>query len=243
MPVYFDKRRGLATSLNATAIGISQMFFPQIIRILQDNLGYSGSILMYSGITLNCCVAAGLFQPVEWHTKTDYTESKDENKVTRRNDMDSRKNFVIKELASPPSPQSLPNITRGETKKDSKSITCFIILKEIASDIAEFLKCCIQSMKSFKVIILCFGLGLFLMGYLNIVMMIPFIVMEAGYSYEYASNCITCIAVSSTTTRLIMAMLLDRSWFNVKSAYLSGSVIAAVSCLCMYIIEYFMICT
>ena len=241
LPVYFDKKRGLATCLNAASVGISQMVMPQIIRILQENMGSFGSTIIYSGIILNSCVAAALFRPLP-----QMKENRESSLARRRNsgnlDVNALQKEEIKEFIFVASQQSLSVIPNSEistklTIKDNNSH----IYKEIFSDIFQNIICCIYSLRSFKVLICGFGFSQFLIGYINFVMMIPFIVMEAGHSYETASYCMTSIAISNTTIRFLMAMLSDKSWFNIRAGFVSGSIISATFCVrkyrCLYIID------
>lgn len=64
---YFDVKRGLATGLAMTGMGLGPIVMPLIINVLLDYYGTTGCMLLLGGISLNIIVAACLLQPVEWH--------------------------------------------------------------------------------------------------------------------------------------------------------------------------------
>lgn len=64
---YFSTRRGQAVGLAMAGTGIGQMAMPHVVRMILENYGFRGSILIMGGLALNGCAGALLFQPVEWH--------------------------------------------------------------------------------------------------------------------------------------------------------------------------------
>ena len=68
-PLYFKKRRGLALGLVSVAIGLGQIISPLVIRALITNYGYTGAILLETGITLHSCIAAALLRPLKSRKK------------------------------------------------------------------------------------------------------------------------------------------------------------------------------
>lgn len=70
IPHYFTRRRGLANGMMTAGSCSSQILAPPLITYLQGEYGFRGAILIMSAIMLNCCAAAMVLQPVEWHRKT-----------------------------------------------------------------------------------------------------------------------------------------------------------------------------
>ncbi|KAK9511627.1 hypothetical protein O3M35_000249 [Rhynocoris fuscipes] len=66
---YFVKYRGLANGLAISGSAIGSIIFPPFLRILLENFGYRGSVLIMGGLTLNVIVGALLYDPVEKHMK------------------------------------------------------------------------------------------------------------------------------------------------------------------------------
>ncbi|KAG7168114.1 monocarboxylate transporter 12-B-like [Homarus americanus] len=69
VPIYFDRRRGVATAIMMAGVCLGQMLGPPIARFLQDEYGFRGATLMVGGIILNGCLGASFFHPVEQHMK------------------------------------------------------------------------------------------------------------------------------------------------------------------------------
>lgn len=66
---YFKKKRGQAVGLSMAGTALGMMIMPQLVKILLENFGFKGSILMLSGIALNAVVGGMLLQPAKWHMK------------------------------------------------------------------------------------------------------------------------------------------------------------------------------
>ncbi|XP_068236333.1 monocarboxylate transporter 9-like isoform X2 [Palaemon carinicauda] len=69
IPMYFDKRRGMASALLMGGMCTGQFVAPPFIRYLLIHYGFTGATIIVSSCLLNCCVGASLFHPVEWHLK------------------------------------------------------------------------------------------------------------------------------------------------------------------------------
>ncbi|XP_076055908.1 monocarboxylate transporter 5-like [Oratosquilla oratoria] len=69
IPKYFVKRRGLANAFMMAGICIGQIIAPPTVKFLQDIYLFRGATVILSGVILNACVGAALYQPVEWHLK------------------------------------------------------------------------------------------------------------------------------------------------------------------------------
>ncbi|XP_071541500.1 monocarboxylate transporter 9-like isoform X1 [Panulirus ornatus] len=69
LPLYFDRRRGLANTFLMAGICLGQILIPPFIRYLLDNYSYKGGALIYGAMLMNGFVAVSLFHPVEWHMK------------------------------------------------------------------------------------------------------------------------------------------------------------------------------
>lgn len=73
IPHYFTRWRNIANSIMATGFSISQIAMPPLITLLQEEFGFKGATLITGALVLNCCVAAMVLHPVEWHTDKPYT--------------------------------------------------------------------------------------------------------------------------------------------------------------------------
>ena len=57
---YFERRRALANGIVVSAAGVSSIIYPYLYRVLIENYGLTGALLIIGGILLNTCVAGML---------------------------------------------------------------------------------------------------------------------------------------------------------------------------------------
>ncbi|XP_031368061.1 monocarboxylate transporter 12-B [Apis dorsata] len=62
---YFDKHRALANGICVSGTAAGSFVFPLLIKILVDNFGFHGTILLLGGCMLHVCVSATLYRPLE----------------------------------------------------------------------------------------------------------------------------------------------------------------------------------
>ena len=63
MGQYFKHRRAIANGIAMSGVGIGQLIFSPILRLLLDNYGLKGALLIMAGVSLHVCVAAILMRP------------------------------------------------------------------------------------------------------------------------------------------------------------------------------------
>ncbi|KAK0158485.1 hypothetical protein PV328_009482 [Microctonus aethiopoides] len=64
---YFVRLRGLANGLCISGSALGSIFLPPVLRILLEQFGYRGAVLIMGGLMLNVWAAALLYDPVEKH--------------------------------------------------------------------------------------------------------------------------------------------------------------------------------
>ncbi|XP_069937943.1 monocarboxylate transporter 9-like [Cherax quadricarinatus] len=69
VPMYFDRRRGLANAIMMAGVCTGQIVGPPFVRLLQEQYTYKGATLILGAIMLNGLVGAAFYHPVEWHMK------------------------------------------------------------------------------------------------------------------------------------------------------------------------------
>lgn len=119
---YFDKKRGIASSLGNMGVSVGSLVFPPVIRLLLDSYGLRGALAVIGGILLNLCVAGALMRPVTfyqdktdkidhgqkvWATNSDVYDS---NKVKIPSN-DEKENHIIK--ADPINYYNLSNVVKN----------------------------------------------------------------------------------------------------------------------------------
>ncbi|XP_043578591.1 monocarboxylate transporter 12 isoform X2 [Bombus pyrosoma] len=62
---YFDKHRALANGICVSGTAAGSFVFPLLIKVLVDNFGFHGTILLLGGCMLHVCVSATLYRPLE----------------------------------------------------------------------------------------------------------------------------------------------------------------------------------
>ena len=60
---YFDKRKAIAHGLSVSLAGAVGAAFPPILLFLFEYYGFTGTMLILTGIGLNCCVGGMLYRP------------------------------------------------------------------------------------------------------------------------------------------------------------------------------------
>ena len=61
---YFSKRRGMANALMFSGASLGNLVFAPIMTALFDSYGYTGTLFVVAGMTLNTCVTGALMRPV-----------------------------------------------------------------------------------------------------------------------------------------------------------------------------------
>ena len=61
---YFDKRRSLAMGISVCGSGVGAIIFNPLIKVLLDEYGWRGTILIQAGLMLNCVALALLYRPL-----------------------------------------------------------------------------------------------------------------------------------------------------------------------------------
>ncbi|KAI4466211.1 monocarboxylate transporter [Holotrichia oblita] len=78
--MYFEKKRSLATGIAVCGSGFGTFIFAPIITVLLREYGWRGSMMIISGIVLECMIFGALFRPLEYestekkHLKPDNSE-------------------------------------------------------------------------------------------------------------------------------------------------------------------------
>lgn len=114
---YFLKLRGLANGICISGSAIGSIILPPVLRLLLEQYGYRGAVLIMGAITLNVWVAAIFYHPVERHMIRVPKIKKDEEKMImndeksyeleaiENNTNNSRPKFMIAGSDETPSPK------------------------------------------------------------------------------------------------------------------------------------------
>ena len=76
---YFSKKRGMANALAFSGASLGNLVFAPIMTSLFENYGYTGTMFMVAGMTLNTCISGALMRPMSSFRKKTDTDKKLEN--------------------------------------------------------------------------------------------------------------------------------------------------------------------
>ncbi|XP_050710821.1 monocarboxylate transporter 1-like isoform X2 [Eriocheir sinensis] len=84
-------------------------------------------------------------------------------------------------------------------------------------------------LRSPRALIIVVGGMLSINAYVNFLMTVPFAIQGAGHSLSDAAWCMSLAAVTNLAARLIVSVLSDQPWFNIRIAYMAGAAIISLS--------------
>ncbi|XP_042872624.1 uncharacterized protein LOC122253520 [Penaeus japonicus] len=67
IPLYFQKRKGLANGIVASCSAMGKIAMAPLVRLLLDVYGYTWACLIVGALSLHTCFAGMLYHPPEWH--------------------------------------------------------------------------------------------------------------------------------------------------------------------------------
>lgn len=79
---YFYHKRGQAVGLSLAGTALGMMIFPQTVRLLLEEYGFRGAVLILGAVNLHSIVGSTLLQPAKWHFKPEIEEPKETKKLT-----------------------------------------------------------------------------------------------------------------------------------------------------------------
>lgn len=79
---YFEKRRSLATGLAVCGSGLGTFIFAPLTNLLLEEYSWKGTILIETGILLNCIICGAVFRPMEPNPQLK-TEAKQANETAQ----------------------------------------------------------------------------------------------------------------------------------------------------------------
>ena len=97
--IYFNKHRGIANSIFTGSGAVGGLIFAPVVTTIFQEFGYTGALLLVSGLLFNALVAAALLRPPQWFTKRhkqNISDSKDE----AREPLMSEPNIVTKTFST-----------------------------------------------------------------------------------------------------------------------------------------------
>lgn len=222
VPVYFSSRLGRANGILTAGGCTGQLLAAPLITYLQQQYAFKGATLLLGAVVFNALWASITFQPVKWHVRKPHN-SEATLMLTRTSDQQSAKTVDDNCPASERSVQV--SSEAGNERKTERSILtfCLRVIKSTGRDM------CI--LRSPRALIIGISSALMLNGYLNFLMTVPFMMMNAGHSLQDAAWCISVSAVTNLLSRIVMSALTDAAFFNIHICYVTGISLVALGTL------------
>ena len=102
---YFSKKRGMANALAFSGASLGNLVFAPIMTALFENYGYTGTMFMVAGMTLNTCISGALMRPMNSFRKKEDSD----NELESINEEERTRVFHDKEMEMKPIHIKLPN--------------------------------------------------------------------------------------------------------------------------------------
>ena len=91
---YFNKRRAMANGIAFSGASTGGLIFAPIMSSLFENYGYSGTLLIVAGMTLNICITGALLRPISWFERKNQKLDKSED-TENHNSTKPEKEFLV----------------------------------------------------------------------------------------------------------------------------------------------------
>ncbi|CAL4123107.1 unnamed protein product, partial [Meganyctiphanes norvegica] len=87
----------------------------------------------------------------------------------------------------------------------------------------------LKILSSFRALVIVIASVLFRSGFLNFGMMVPFALQSTGYSLDSAAWAVSTGSIVNFCARLIVSVLSDQDWFNMRLFFIGGFFLTALS--------------
>nr|XP_045625382.1 monocarboxylate transporter 12-B-like [Procambarus clarkii] len=223
VPVYFTRRLGRANGILMAGTSVGQFIAPHLIIFLQEKYAFMGATLILGAIMLNTCVAVATFHPVKWHTRRCIWEAG--RSVSGKLMAQQHTSSVTFKLISKNQKAKIISQNMSAAKRNSGTMSGFL------SRVAQSTIHNLHILKSLRALIIAVSSTLVINGYLNFIMMVPFMIQAMGHSPQAEAWCVSVSGLCSLVTRLAVSTLTECSCFNMYACYVTGIFVIAASSL------------
>ena len=236
----------MTNSFISVATCAGHFITPQIVKFLLIENGFKGACLIYGGLVLNTIVGGALLHPVEWHAKVSWGSKTNIHEPPKIDFKDETKTNIKTQLPNSTSLNLFPSLHKSSTSLTLSSLKIpeisqndqYNLDKNKNSNETEskgikktILDICFYFLilRDLRAIIISFGLAFTLTGYINFLMMLPFIFQNKGFTLGQSAWCISTSAIFNMIAGLVSSTASDNPKFNKKACYMSGSAISCIS--------------
>lgn len=139
---YFERRRSLATGLAVCGSGFGTFLFAPLTDLLLDEYGWKGTVLIETGLLLNCILCGAVFRPLELMNKpvtiTEITTELPQSELDGKSAAEASETSEISRLAS--SLSSIPNHKSTSTAENKSRKRTFSETDKCANGNTEMLR-------------------------------------------------------------------------------------------------------
>lgn len=257
--MYFDKRRGLATGIGTSGVGVGTFLLVPTAQFLFDNYGFQGAFLIFGGIALNTNLAAMLYRPLSMHylfMKSSRTHVNSVDHVVAAeaivaadtiSEIGSLRSLQLNPVGSRQS-QEIQSLTSSRSKnanaKDNDkrpflgnncfttaALICFPTEIKDMDDTTVRRLCHFNLLKNTSFAFYCVSIWLFSMAMKSGYMFIPALVKSKGITDSKASLVLSITGVVDCVSRIAAGFILDFSILRRYRLLIYTAVILAISCV------------
>lgn len=232
IPLYFTRRLGRANGILMAGTSVGQFVAPHLITHLQEEYTFMGATFILGAIVLNTCVAVATFHPVEWHTRHSgrHVAGSHRQKTSVHEPApisQAKCDTSVRLLEITPQPGSQQQELSEEGTSSSRLRRINGLLVRVARSTGRDL-CILMSPPA---LIIGVSSTLVINGYLNFIMMVPFMVQAAGHPLQASAWCVSVSGMCNLLTRVVVSALTDCSCFNMFACFVVSIFAIAASSL------------
>ena len=231
--VYFNRHRGLATSIYTGCASVGGIIFAPVVTNLFKYYGYTGTMVITAGLFLNILVSASVMRPPSWFSKskeikktkvvcekllnTSNQSDVSDSKVQEQRKHDSSE--LHKEISSidddenskyTERPVSINKMSLDEINNARKPLqtTYFHILKTNVFDILKLFD--FKMFKNLNFILYLAMAFMLISGMVLIPYYLPQFAKDAGLSYDQIAIMISALAITDFLSKMVCGVIADR---------------------------------
>ena len=235
--IYFDKHRGLATSLYSGAASVGGLILAPIVTTLFDRYGFSGTMLIVGGLFLNIFVTASVMRHPSWfkrrHRKiidSEVTEKLLFDQTIKANDEVSNcasngpEDYKLYNQNTVDNSSALEK-TEANTDESKGKVCLFVKINFFDALIAAFDVKLLKDLLFLLYLAMAFNL---VAGMILVFIFLPPFAKDNGLSYDQIAMMISAMACADFISKIVGGFIADRKWLQ-RSTLLAIAALATGS--------------
>ncbi|CAB3256352.1 unnamed protein product [Arctia plantaginis] len=215
--LYFVEKRMMVISFCQTIIALVTMVVPMFLKWSLEEYGFRSTLLLVSGISMNCIFGAILIQPVEKYMRKVEIEEKDELLISDQELKQKPKSEVkLNDIEGNISEKSLELSEENEKTNRLTKIYNTLLDKSLR--------------KTYLLSCVCYGPTLCMFADVTYIVMLPQALYTAHWSQDNVALAISLIGFGDLTMRIVFIFI--GNWmfkFGSAEIYVAGIILALVA--------------